>query len=55
MLLSENLVDETQVFVMLIILTDGINVFALFPKETKLKRTDFFLFIRTVKLKYNLG
>jgi dihydrofolate reductase len=35
--LNENLIDEIQVFVMPIILSDGIELFENLPKETKLK------------------
>jgi len=37
LLLREGLIDEIQVFVMPIILTDGIELFETFTKETKLK------------------
>lgn len=36
-LLNENLIDEIQVFVMPIVLNDGIELFESIPKETKLK------------------
>ncbi|MGB5821072.1 MAG: dihydrofolate reductase family protein [Saonia sp.] len=35
--LNENLIDEIQVFVMPIVLSEGIELFETFPKETKLK------------------
>lgn len=40
LLLNENLIDEIQVFVMPIILTDGIGLFEALPKETQLKLID---------------
>lgn len=36
LLLNEKLIDEIQVFVMPIVLTQGIDLFESFPKETKL-------------------
>lgn len=36
MLLNENLIDEIQVFIMPIIISDGINLFESLPNETKL-------------------
>ncbi len=40
LLLNEGLIDEIQIFVMPIILPEGIEVFELFPKETLLKLKD---------------
>lgn len=37
LLLNEGLIDEIRIFLMPIILSDGIDVFETFPKETQLK------------------
>ena len=40
MLLNECLIDELQIFVMPIILQDGIDLFENFPNLTELKQTE---------------
>jgi dihydrofolate reductase len=40
MLFNENLIDELQIFVMPIILQDGIDLFQNLPKRTDLKKTE---------------
>ncbi|MBL4654113.1 MAG: dihydrofolate reductase family protein [Flavobacteriales bacterium] len=37
MLLNENLIDEIQIFTMPIIISNGIELFEVLPKETNLK------------------
>jgi dihydrofolate reductase len=55
MFLNENLVDEIQVFVMPIVLTDGIELFESLPKETKLKLVETKPYSTgAVELKYNV-
>jgi len=55
MLLNENLIDEIQVFVMPIILTDGIELFENLPKETKLKLIETKSYSTgTIELKYKV-
>lgn len=54
--LNEKLVDEIRVFVMPVVLPDGIELFELIPKETKLKLIDSITYATgAVELKYELG
>ena len=55
MLLNEKMIDEIIVFVMPIILTDGIDLFEELPKETKLNLLETKSFAGgTVQLRYSL-
>lgn len=55
MLLNEGLIDEIRVFVMPIILSEGIELFELLPKETSLKLMDSTTYdTGVVELKYEV-
>ncbi|PLX13742.1 MAG: dihydrofolate reductase [Marinilabiliales bacterium] len=55
MLINQNMIDEIIVFIMPIILTDGIDLFRDLPEETKLELTETKSYASgAVQLKYNL-
>ncbi len=56
MFLNEDLIDEIQLFVMPIVLSEGINLFASLPNETKLKLIESKTYSSgAVELRYQLA